>query len=105
MIFMGNGGAKQREDTIAQGLRHIALIAMHRLHHVLQGWIDDAPSLFGTKSFEEVHGALDVSEQYGDGLALAVRGTADLQRSLLGPDAFSQMARGVGDRAGGRGAG
>ena len=54
MIFVGNRGAKQREDAIAQGLGHVALVAMHGLHHELQGRIDDAAGLLGVEVFQQV---------------------------------------------------
>jgi len=92
MIFVGNRRAKQRKDAIAQGLGHIALIAMHGLHHQREGGIDDTPGLLGIQVFEEVHRAFDVGEQGRNGLTLAVRGAPRFQRRLLGPDALGQVA-------------
>ena len=100
MILMRNGGTKQRKDAIAEGLCHVALIAMHRLHHQRQGRVDDLARLLGVEVFEQVHGALDVGKQGGDGLALAVGGPARLQGRLLGQDALGQVARRVGDGTG-----
>src|SRR5262249_59282919 len=85
--------------AIAQGLGHIALIAMHRLHHEFKGGIDDTAGLLGIPVFEEIHGAFDVGEQSRDGLALAVGRTAGLQRRLLGEDTFGEVARGVAARS------
>ena len=103
MVFVGNGSPKQREDAIAQGLRHIALVAMHRGHHTLQGGIDDAPRLLGVQVLQQRHGALDVGEQGGNGLALTVRVATRFQGRLLGQDALGQVARRVGDGAYGSG--
>ena len=37
VIFVGNRGAKQRHDAVAQHLVHRALKAVHGVHHVVQG--------------------------------------------------------------------
>jgi hypothetical protein len=44
MVFMGNGGAKEGEDAIAERLGHIAFVAMHRFHHEPQGRINNLAS-------------------------------------------------------------
>ena len=59
---MRNRGTKQREDAIAEGLRHIALIAMHGFHHQRQGRVDNAARLLGIAVFEQVHGAFDIGK-------------------------------------------
>ena len=101
VVFMGDRGAKQREDAVAQRLRHIALVAMHRLHHEPQSGIDNVPGFLGVEVFQQRHRPLDVGKQRRDGLALAVRGAACCQGLLLGENAFGQMAGGVGNGAGG----
>ena len=42
VIFVSDGRPEERKDAIAQGLGHVALIAMHGVHHELQSGIDDA---------------------------------------------------------------
>ena len=54
VVFVGDRRAKQREDAIAQRLRHIALVAMHRLHHEPQSGIDNVPGFFGVEIFQQV---------------------------------------------------
>jgi len=61
---------------------------MHRGHHALQGRIDDASRLLGVQVLQQRHGAFDVGEQRGNGLALAVGRPLRLQRRLLGQDAL-----------------
>ena len=46
MIFMGQRRAEQGKDAIAQGLRHVAVILMHGVHHQLQRRINNRPRLF-----------------------------------------------------------
>ena len=89
MIFMGDGGAKERKDAIARGLGYVAPIAMHGLHHQLEGRIDNAAGLFGVEVFDQLHGAFYVSKEGGDGLAFTVGGSAGLQGRLLGQNPFS----------------
>src|SRR2546425_12963048 len=41
MVFMRYGCAEQGKNAITESLRHIALIAMNRVHHDLQSRIDN----------------------------------------------------------------
>ena len=50
VILMGNGRAKQGHDAIAQHLVHRALIAVHGVHHALQGRIEELPGASGSRS-------------------------------------------------------
>ena len=45
--------------------------------------------------FDEIHGALDVGKERGDGFALAVCGAACFHSRLLSQNTFGQMPRGV----------
>src|SRR5262249_27931045 len=91
MIFMGDWSPKQGKDAIAQRLRNIPLIAMHGVHHHLQGRINDRSGFFGIKSFDERGGALEIRKQSRDRFALAIWSATRCQRRLFGPDALSQM--------------
>src|SRR5437867_2925439 len=95
MVFVGDGGTKEGKDAIAGGLSHIALVAMDRVHHELQGGIDQAAGVFGVEVFDERHRALDVGKEGGDGLAFAVYDPPGLHGSLLGPDTLGEMARSI----------
>src|SRR5215467_6308004 len=57
MIFMGNRRTEQGEDAIAEHLGHIALIAMHGVHHQLQCWVDNCSRFFGVEAFDQRRGA------------------------------------------------
>jgi hypothetical protein len=72
MILVGHRGAEQREDAITGRLSHIAFVTMHRVHHQLKRGIHDRARLFGIEVLDQLHRALDVGEQRGDRLALAV---------------------------------
>ena len=72
MVLMGHGRAEQSEDAVAGRLRNVTAIAMHRRHHKLQHRVDDRARLLGIEIAHQFGRALDVGEQRGDGLALAV---------------------------------
>ena len=72
MILVGNRRTEQGKDAIAQGLRDIALIAMHGIHHELQCGINNRPGFFGIEPFNQRRRAFEVSKQGGDGLPLTV---------------------------------
>src|SRR5207247_3943034 len=95
MVFVGDGGAKEGKDAIAGGLRHIALVAMDRVHHELKGGIDQAAGIFRIEVFNEIHRALDIGKEGGDYPALAVCGASRFHRGLLSPDALGEMARSI----------
>ena len=87
---MGQRRAEQGKDAIAQRLRDIALIAMHGVHHQLQGGINNRSGFFGIESFDQRRRAFEIGKQRGDGLAFTIR-----HRHCA--DTFSQMSRGVGN--------
>ncbi len=74
MIFVRDGRAEQREDSVAGGLHDVTVVAMDGVDHQLERRIDDCARLFGIEAFHQIHRALDVGEQSGHGLALAARG-------------------------------
>ena len=45
---------------------------MHRIHHQLQGWIDNGARFFGIKVGDEIGRTFDVGKQGGDAFAFAV---------------------------------
>src|SRR5712692_4961549 len=91
MVFMGNGRAEQGKDAIARVLDHVAFIAMDRIHHELDGWIDNGARLFGIEVFHEVHRAFDVGKKGSYGFAFAVRGGTRFPCCLLGPNALGKV--------------
>jgi len=71
MVLVRDWRAEQREDAVASGLRDVAALVPHRLHHQPERWVGDGAGFLGVEVFDQVHRALDVGEQRGDGLALA----------------------------------
>ena len=80
---MGDGRAEQCEDAVAGRLRNVAAVAMHRRHHKLQHRVDDRARLLGIEIAHQLRRALDVGEQRGDRLALALQA---VRRLLLMSD-------------------
>ena len=50
MILMRDRRAEQREDAITSGLHDVAVVAMGRIDHQLEGRIDDGARLLGIES-------------------------------------------------------
>ncbi len=71
VVLVGHGGAEQRQDPVAQHLRDGALVAPHRLDHVLDHAIEQRRGLLGVMTREHGHGRGDVGEEDSDVLALA----------------------------------
>ena len=95
---MGKRRTKEGKDAIAQRLRHIALIAMHRIHHQLQRGINNRAGFFGVESFNQRGGAFEVGKKGGDGLAFALATSARFYRCLLSANPLSEMFRRVSNR-------
>jgi hypothetical protein len=90
MVLMGHRGAEQCENSVARRLRNVAAVAMYRLHHKMQHRVDDRARLLGIEVAHHLGRILDVGEQRGDGLALAL----DCFRGLaLGRDANARLNR------------
>ena len=53
VVFVGNGGAKQGHDAVAQHLIHRALEAVHGVHHALQGRVEQALGGFRVEAADE----------------------------------------------------
>ena len=69
---MGDWRTEQREDAVTRGLRDVSAVAADRVDHQLECRVNDAPRFFGVEVLLELGRALDVGEQRGDRLALAV---------------------------------
>jgi hypothetical protein len=72
MVFVGNGSAEQREDPVAGGLHDVSVVTMRGVDHQFQRRIDHATSVFGIKVLHKLGRALDIGEERGNGLALAL---------------------------------
>jgi len=92
VVLVGQGRAEQRHDPITHDLVHRALVAMDSVHQEIEDRVEQGPRLLGIAIGEELHRALEVGEQDGDLLALA------LQRLAGGEDPLGQVGRRVGPR-------
>src|SRR5215468_2072852 len=72
MILVRNRRAKQLEDPIAGRLHDMAAIVIARIDHQAKCGVYDAAGFLRVEFLHHLHRALDVSEQRGDYLALAV---------------------------------
>ena len=89
MVFMGQGGAEQSHDAVPQDLIHRALEAVHRVHHELDGRVEELLGRFGVEVLDQLGGVLDVGEQHGHVLALPFQGAPGRE------DPVRKMVRGV----------
>jgi hypothetical protein len=81
MVLVRNRRSEQRENPIAGGLHDVAAIAMDRIDHQLECWVDNRPGLFRVKVLHQLHRPFDIGEQRRYGLALAI---CDIRCGLLG---------------------
>src|SRR5215813_4128909 len=91
MVFMTERGTEEGKDAVAGGLDDEALIAMDRVHHQLQGRIDEAPGRFGVEVFDQCGRVLDISKERSDGFPFAFSGASGFQNGLLGTNARGEM--------------
>ena len=49
MVLVRDRRPEQREYAVSRGLRYVALVATNRIHHQLEGRIDDSARLFGVE--------------------------------------------------------
>ena len=92
VILMRQRGAKEGHNAIAQHLVHRALVAVHGLHHVMQGGVEELPGSLRIEVGNQLGGAFEVSKEDGDLLALAFKHAAGRQNFL------GQVLGGVGER-------
>jgi hypothetical protein len=76
VVFVGNGGAKQGHNAIAEHLVDGALEAVHGVHHMVDGRIRELLGGFGVETPDKLGRVLEVGKQYGDLLALAFQNCA-----------------------------
>jgi hypothetical protein len=74
MIFVGNRGAEQGHDAVAQHLVDGALEAMHGVHHVVDGGVEELLGGFRVEAPDEFRRVFEVGKQHRDLLALAFKG-------------------------------
>jgi class 3 adenylate cyclase len=72
VVFVRHRCAEQSEDAVTGGLRYVAAVALHRLHHQLECRVNDCSCFLGVEVLDQLHRALDIRKQHRDGLALAL---------------------------------
>ena len=90
VVLVGEGRAEERHDPVAHDLVHGALVAVDGLHHVLEHRVQELARLLRIAVGEQLHRALEVGEEDGDLLALALQG------GLRGEDLLGEVLGGVG---------
>ena len=89
MILVGERRAEERHDPVAHHLVDGALVAVDGLHHALEHGVEELARLLGIAVGEQLHRALEVGEEHGDLLALALEG------GLGGEDPLGEVLRRV----------
>ena len=87
VVLVGDGGAEERHDAVAQELVDGALEAVDRAQDDLEDPVHDAVDLLGVQALGHRREAGDVREHHADLLALALHGRAaaeDLLGQVLG---------------------
>ena len=73
MVLVGERGAEERHDPVAHDLVDGALVAVDGFHHALEHGVEELARLLGIAVGEQLHRALQVGEEHGDLLALALQ--------------------------------
>jgi hypothetical protein len=66
VVLVSEWRAEERHDAVAHHLVDRALVAVDRLHHPLEDWIEEFARLLGVTIGEQLHRALEIGEQHGD---------------------------------------
>ena len=74
VVLVRDRRPEQRHDPVAHDLVDGALVAVDGLHHPLEDGVQKLPRLLGIAIGQQLHRALEVGEEDGDLLALALRG-------------------------------
>ncbi|MCY1409563.1 hypothetical protein D9M71_249160 [compost metagenome] len=91
VILMGNGGAKQREDAIAQCLGHVAFVVVDGFHHQRDDGLDQAVGLFWIEVVDQCCRAGHVGKQCRDVLAFTGGLAPGFHSHLFGSDALGKV--------------
>ena len=94
VILVSQRGPEERHDPVAHHLVHRALVAVDRLHHALEHGVEQLARLLGIAVSEKLHRALEIREEDGHLLALA------LQCGLGGEDLLGEVLRRIRVRSG-----
>ncbi len=89
VVLVGERRAEQRHDPIAHHLVDGAFVAVDGFHHPLEHGIEQLARFLGVAISEQLHRALQVGEEHGDLLALALEG------GLGGEDLLGEVPGGI----------
>jgi hypothetical protein len=92
VVLVRYGRSKEGHNAIAQHLIHGAFVAVHGLHHQMQGRVEEAPGRFWVKTGNQLRRACEIGKQHRDLLALA------FQISAVSENLFREMWWGVSQR-------
>ena len=92
VILVGEGGAEERHEAVAEELVDRALVAVHLGEGGLEEGVHEDVHPLRPEPLGERRGADQVAEEHGDGLALA------FQRAPGGEDPLGEVPRRVGGR-------
>ena len=73
VILVGEWRPEQRHDPVPHHLVNGALIAVHRVHHLLDDRVEQLARLLGITVGQQLHRALEVGEQDGHLLAFTLK--------------------------------
>jgi len=90
VILVRQGRAEERHDPVTHHLVDHAFVTMDGLHHPLKHRIEQLARLLGIAVGQQFHRALEIGEEDGHLLALALEG------ALRGEDLLGEVLRGVG---------
>ena len=66
VVFVGNGGAKEDHNAVAEHLVHRALEAVHGVHHAVEGRVQQPLGGSRIEAADELRCVLDIGEEHGD---------------------------------------
>jgi hypothetical protein len=84
VVLVGDGGAEEGEDSVAQEAGQGPLVPVDGLDQALEGTVHDLGPLLGVHAGRGGGGALHVAEEHGDGPALSPHPAAGAGRLQLG---------------------
>jgi hypothetical protein len=70
VVFVGDGGTEQGHNAIAEDLVDGALEAVHGVHHVVDGGVEELLGGFGIEAADEFGRVLEIGKQHRDLFAL-----------------------------------
>jgi hypothetical protein len=72
VILVRERSPEEGHDSVAHDLVHGALVAVDGLHHSLEHRVQELSGIFGVAIGQVFHRTLEVGEEHGDLLALAL---------------------------------